>query len=111
MGHLPTKLRGQDVWLEFDNWNPDELLRESPEIETDRNWKYLLAFRWDSNPYSGVAAYLTAAAYAKATEGAIFDCEEGKFISWQRAAEIANELEEYASTLEAELREIRSGLK
>lgn len=36
---------------------------------------------------------MAAGAYAKATGGVVFDCEEGKIISPERAGEIAGEIE------------------
>jgi hypothetical protein len=81
-------------------------MAESPHIDFGRRWKHALVLRWGSDPYAGAAAYLAGSAYAKATGGVLLDCEEGKIISAQRAAEIGFELERGIPMIEAALRKV-----
>jgi hypothetical protein len=53
----------------------------------------MLALRMTGEMSEVIAANMAASAYTQATDGAIFDCEEGKFISARHAAEIACEIE------------------
>lgn len=92
-GHQPAKLRNREVWVEFDHWNASKFLKEESDIHADRAWAYLLALRWNFDALAGCAAYMAAAAYAKATDGVVFDDQEAMFISWYRAAEIARQLD------------------
>lgn len=110
-GHQPTKLRGRDVWLEFNHWDAKRFLAEETYIQPDRQWTCLLALRWSFDVYAAPAAYMAASAYAKATSGVIYDCEEGRFISWKEGGKIARNLDERAPILEAHLRQIESGGK
>lgn len=92
-GVLPVQLRDRQAVFECDHWNAAELITELSDVDFGRRWKYTLAFRWTGNPYEGIAAYMAASAYAKATGGVVFDCEEGRIISPERAGEIAGEIE------------------
>lgn len=92
-GVLPVQLGDRQTVFECVHWNAAELMAELADIDFGRRWKFVLAFRWTGNPYEGIAAYMAAGAYAKATGGIVFDCEEGKIISPERAGEIAREIE------------------
>ena len=103
-GVLPVQLRDKQSAFECDHWNAAELMTELSDVDFGHRWKYVLAFRWTGNPYEGIAAYMAASAYAKATGGVVFDCEEGKIISPDRAGEIAGELEQSIPLMEEALR-------
>ncbi len=103
-GALPARFRDKGTAFECDHWSAAELIAEYPDIDFGRQWRYALAFRWGSNVYDGIAAYLSASAYARATHGVVLDCEEGTIISAQRAAEIAVELERSIPLIEEAVR-------
>lgn len=96
-GYQHTKLRGRDVWVEYNHWDAAEFLADDDRIKSDRPWKYLLTFRWSFDVYAGPAAYMAAAAYAKATNGVVLDDQETAFISWERALTVARELDEWVT--------------
>jgi hypothetical protein len=103
-GALPALFRDSVTAFECDHWNAAERIAESSHIDFGRQWRYALAFRWGSNVYDGIAAYLAASTYARATDGVVFDCEEGKIISAQRATEIAWDIEKSIPMIEAAVR-------
>lgn len=49
---------------------------------------------------------MAGSAYAKATGGIVFDCEEGKIISPERAGEIAREIERDIPMIEEMVRRV-----
>lgn len=105
-GHQPTKLRGRDVWIEYDHFDPTEFFEELKEgVKKERDWRYLLAFRWGSDIYAHSAVFMAAAAYAKATEGVVLDEWEPIFRKWEEVAEIARQADLDTPKVEAWLRE------
>ncbi|MBI3699281.1 MAG: hypothetical protein HY242_02385 [Afipia sp.] len=109
-GVLPAWLNGRQTAFECGHWDAAELMAESPDIDFGSRWKYALSFRWGSNVYDGIAAYIAGGAYAKATRGVLLDCEENKIISSKRAGEIAGELERGIPLMEEAMRRMREKL-
>jgi hypothetical protein len=65
----------------------------------------VLAFRWDGcDIFETPAACMAGAAYARATDGMLFDGEEGKINSPQQAVELARDVEKGLPKLEAGVR-------
>ena len=89
-GFIPATLNGEDTGFECVHWPVSNL---SADLDIPSHWKYVLALRMIGKISEVAAAYMAASAYARATDGAVYDCEEGKFITAQRAAEIAREIE------------------
>lgn len=106
-GVLPVQLNDMPTAFECDHWDAAELIAELSDVDFGHRWKFVLAFRWTGNPYEGIAAYMAGSAYAKATGGIVFDCEEGKIISPERAGEIAGELERGIPLMEEAMRRMR----
>lgn len=48
-GFLPARLRDTKTGFECDTWPAEELMRERPDVDFGRAWKYVLAFRWGGN--------------------------------------------------------------
>ncbi|MCP9629826.1 hypothetical protein NML43_22280 [Rhodopseudomonas palustris] len=92
-GGLPVTLRDRPTAFECNHWDAAELMAELTDLTFDHAWSYVLAFRWGADFNAGASAYLAAAAYAEATGGVIFDCEEGRLMSPTRARDVANEME------------------
>jgi hypothetical protein len=58
-GSWPTKLRGRDVWIEYNHWDAAEFLEDQKEyVKKERDWKYLLAFRWGSDIYAHPSVFM-----------------------------------------------------
>ena len=67
-------------------------MREMHEmLSTDfgHDWKYVLAFRWRGDFNELRAAWIAGSAYAQATDGIVFDDQEGKVRSPAEAREVA----------------------
>lgn len=88
-GFLPARLRGQPAGFECGHWPAAEFMRDMSTITFDRAWKYVLALRWRANFNELRAAWIAASAYARATEGIVFDDQEGKIRDAAEAAETA----------------------
>ena len=108
-GVLPIQLRDRQAAFECDHWNAAELMTELSDVDFGHSWKFVLALRWTGNPYEGIAAYMAGSAYAKATGGVVFDCEEGKTVSSERASEIAGEIERDIPMIEEMVRRMTDG--
>jgi hypothetical protein len=103
-GALPARLGDNATAFECDHWSAPELIADYSDIDFGRRWKHALAFRWGSNVYDGIAAYLAASAYARATNGVVLDCEQGRLVSPEQAADIAADLERSIPMIEAAVR-------
>ena len=105
-GHLPAHRGEQHSGFECDHWDPGDVFETYTDIDFDRRWKHTLAFRWGADLHACVGAYMAAAAYARATDGVVLDCEEGRIVTPQRASEIAREVEKQIPAIEAAIRKM-----
>ena len=106
----PAKLNDRQTAFECGHWDLADLVETHVDTDFGHRWKYTLSFRWGSNVYDGIAAYMAGSVYAKATGGVVFDCEEGKIISPERAGEIAFEIERQIPMIEEAMRRVREKL-
>jgi hypothetical protein len=86
-GFLPAQLRGEMCGFECYWDNADALMRGSPDVNLGHAWKFALALRWmGSSPNELRAAWMAGTAYARATDGMIFDDQrESSAIQRRRA--------------------------
>jgi hypothetical protein len=103
-GILPVQLEDKRTDFECTRWSAREVIEGSPEIDFGRPWTQILAFRWGGDLYALPAAYMAGAAYARATDGIVFDCEEGKIFTPEQAAENARDILRDMPSLEATVR-------
>jgi hypothetical protein len=104
-GILPVQLEGHETEFECNQWDARELAEDYADMDFGKPWAHALAFRWGGlSVRSTPAVYMAAAAYARATDGAIFDCEEGKIITPQHAGEVARDSLRDVPKMEAALR-------
>src|SRR4029079_16847699 len=92
-GNLPALLNGQPTGFECDHRDADTLRIESPNVDFKRKWKTALAFRWGGDFNAGLAAYIAATAYARATAGVVCDCQEGKVFTAAQCRGVAEKIE------------------
>jgi hypothetical protein len=92
-GMIPCQIRGVKTGFECQYLSVAEFQDEIPASGVMSIDSKILAFRWGGDPYAAVSSYMAAAAYARAAKGAVFDGEDGKFLSADRAIEIAYEIE------------------
>jgi hypothetical protein len=94
-GFLPMHLRAELTGFECYHDDAAEMIRENPDIDFGRAWKYVLGFRWLGSKVSELrAAWMAGTAYAQATDGVVFDDQEGKFRKAAEAREVVREVEQ-----------------
>jgi hypothetical protein len=106
-GFLPVQLRDAKTGFECSHWSADKFIRSMPDVNFGRNWKHVLTFRWGGDLNQVQAAWMAAAAYAKATDGVVFDEEERKVRSAVDAREVVQEIERNMPKAEEILRELK----
>ena len=94
-GYLPAHKGERLAGFECDHWDPADVLDECPDVDFGRRWKEMLAFRCGGRFHELWGAYAAAAAYARATGGAVFDDQEGKVLTPDEAAQVARSSEVY----------------
>jgi hypothetical protein len=105
-GHLPATWRGRPAGFECDHWNPDDVLKGSRQTKFEGDWKYCLAFRWGADPRACLGVYMAAAAYAKATDGVVFDCDTSKVLTPQQARQEAVTIERQLPLFEQKIQSV-----
>ena len=97
-GYLPALLSEQKCGFECYHDDARDLMDAyGGTVEFARTWEYALSFRWGGNLREAAAAYMAALAYARATNGVIFDPQEGQFLTPDEAQKIARDLEAHAN--------------
>jgi hypothetical protein len=93
-GFLPVRMNGLATGFECDHWDVADILdASSDDVDFGHRWVHALAFRWGASFEANRAAWMAAAAYARATDGVVFDPQLGDLATPERAAEIVRELE------------------
>ncbi len=92
-GYLPAKCKGSEAGFECDHFDAAEIMEETPDIDFDRPWKQCLAFRFGGDFMALWGATAAAAAYARATDGVVYDGESGEILAPERAVKQARDLE------------------
>lgn len=99
-GFLPAVWNRSQAGFECDHWQPDDVRETYPEAGIDCRWKYCLAFRWGANLRACLGGYMAAAAYARATDGVVFDCDAGRILTPQQAKQMAAKIEKELPSFE-----------
>lgn len=106
-GFFPAQLRDRMTGFECNLWPAGEFMREMSGVNFGHEWKYVLAFRWGSNLSQVPAVWMAATAYAKATNGVVFDEEDGKIRSAADAQTVIGDIEREMPEMEALLRDLK----
>jgi hypothetical protein len=80
-GFLPAWLREQRTGFECYHVEPSEIIDTYNEINFGHDWKYVLVFIWGGDSAQMQAAWMAATAYARVTEGIVFDNQAGELLS------------------------------
>jgi hypothetical protein len=91
-GFLPGKLNGKLTGFECYHDSADEFIRENSDIDFGHEWKFVLGFRWMGDFHELEAAWTAAAAYASATNGVVFDDEDGSILTVAEARQAAEKI-------------------
>lgn len=104
-GHnLVARLRDEDTSIEYGIYDFGELKDTHKHVNFGHDWKYVVAFTWSSDFAEEIAAWMAATAYARATDGVVFDEQEGKLFTPDELLQIARDIERRQPKLEAVLR-------
>jgi len=92
-GFFPAYLGGKLTGFECHHDDAAEMIANYPEFDFGKPWKHAIGFRVGGNFTELYAAYMAAAAYARATDGVVWDGESGEVMSPDRAAEVTRDIE------------------
>jgi hypothetical protein len=91
-GYMPMILgREDETGVEFSVFDGREAVEECA-TGIDPQFDRVANFRWGGDPTEMLVAFICAAALAKLADGLVFEAEEGKLISIDRATAVAREL-------------------
>jgi hypothetical protein len=102
-GFLPARSGGRLTGFECYHDDPAELRLDYHDIDFGRAWAHALSLRWGACLLECLAAWIAAAAYAKATDGIVFDPDSSELLTAQQAIERAREIERELPAIEASL--------
>lgn len=88
-GFLPALLHNQQSGFECFHDDVNDLMTTYEDVDFAQDWKRVLSFRWGSLAHEGIAAFMAAAAYAKATGGVVYEPQEGIMMTPPQCREAA----------------------
>jgi hypothetical protein len=91
--HLPAQRGEHHAGFECDHWDAAEILDGCDDMDFGHRWTQCLAFRFGGDFYALWGANAAAAAYARATDGVVFDTEAGEVLLADKAVEMTRQLE------------------
>jgi hypothetical protein len=107
-GFLPTRLRGELTGFECYHDDAGELMLKNAGLNFGHEWKYVLAFRWlGSKEDETLAAWMAGTAYARATDGVIFNDQDSKSRTASESQEVVRDIENPSQAYEEARRELR----
>jgi hypothetical protein len=110
-GRLQVQLRDEYTTIEYSIVDLQELEETYKNINFEHHWTNVIAFTWATDFKEEIAAWMAATAYARATQGVIFDEHDGRFLSPAESLELVTELERLLPAKEAALHSILQQLK
>ena len=106
-GHLPAHRGGRHAGFACDHWNAAELIDGCRNIDFGHRWTRALAFRVGADFDAMWGAFAAAAAYARATDGVVFDPIAGEVLPPARAVESARQVARDLPGLREAIEDIR----
>jgi hypothetical protein len=94
-GFLPMQLHGRKAGCECGHIDVDDVVRIYGETTVNRRWARALLLRFGDDLVACLCAYMSGAAYARATEGYVLDCAEGRILTPREAANVVRELSKF----------------
>ncbi|HKS83987.1 MAG TPA: hypothetical protein VJR71_00770 [Pseudolabrys sp.] len=91
-GFVPALLHDTESGFECFHDDVAELMEtyaETALADSGEHWKHALSLRWGSQSHEGVSVFMAAAAYARATQGVVFEPEEGRILTVDECGDIA----------------------
>ena len=105
-GFLPAHLNDKLSGFECHFIQLSDITSTYPEIEFGHAWKYAMALNWIGNFNEMQAAWMAAAAYARATNGIVFDEEAGQLYDGAQATQAVQDMVREIPNLEAMIRDL-----
>ena len=102
-GFLSVEVKGVQTGFECDHWQVRDVQEAYADVSSGHQWRFCIAFRWGADLRACLGAYMAAAAYAKATNGVVLDCEQGELLNAQDALRAARDIEQQLPALEQTL--------
>jgi hypothetical protein len=93
-GYLPVHRYEKKTGFECHHYDAAEMMAFCQEVDFGRRWTKCLCFIWGSDFDEGLAAYLAAAAYAKAADGIVYDPQDDLIMSPRDALDVARRMED-----------------
>lgn len=107
-GFLPCYLRGELTGFECYHDDAAEFMRNNSDLASGNNWNYVLSFRWlGSKENEALAAWMAGTAYARATNGVIFNDQDDRSRNAQEAHEVVHDIEHPTYSYEEIKRDLR----
>jgi hypothetical protein len=105
-GYLPVRWGERQTGFECDHWDVADITNTYSDIEFGQRWSCALAFRWGGDLNACQTANMAATAYARATDGVVFDPAAARVLTPDQAAAVVRDMEKSLPSIEAALREI-----
>lgn len=86
-----------------------ELIVDWPDVDFGHAWKLVLAFRIGASFKSLLGAWIAATAYARATDGIVFDEADAKLNPPDDALKLIRNLERDLPRFEQQMKELQDG--
>ena len=80
-GFVPARLQGEQAGFELFHDDATELASAYASFDFGQSWVYALSMRWGANLNALRSGWMAASAYAAATNGLLFDPEQGRMFS------------------------------
>jgi hypothetical protein len=92
------RILSRSFWREADGFecyhdDAAETIASCPDIDFGRPWAHALGLRIGGDENELRAAFMAATAYARATDGVVWDGESGEVMSPDRAAEVTRDID------------------
>ena len=102
--NLAARLPNEETSIEYGIYDFSELKETCKDISFGRDWRYAIAFTWSTDFSEEIAAWMAATAYARATDGVVFDEQEGRLFTPEESLQMTREIERRRPEMEAMLR-------
>jgi hypothetical protein len=102
--NLAAQLGDEETSIEYGVYDFSELKDAFKHINFGRDWKYAVTFTWSSDFAEEIAAWMAATAYARATNGVVFDEQEGKIFTPDESLKVVRDTEQRRPAMEEMMR-------
>ena len=109
-GFFPCSLSGRATGFECFHDDAQKMMEHYGRDNFNRSWKYALGFRFRGDFAELQAAWMAAAAYARATNGIVFDPEAGRSYTPQEAEQVIRDIARDLPAIEAAMKKMEEDI-